>query len=154
MVMEKTSQTEIRCCHLHQTDFRSSHWRSQKTRNSKGFCEDNSPSVNVRAEQSQEGRDRPCFQFRYMPLPCRQTILICLPKSMMVAVLSRAPRQSKITTHNSNKKRMLLIQAASSDQLFGSVLIHFQQDLEQPFLLIGCLRGKKMFPDGRKCTAI
>jgi hypothetical protein len=27
--------------------------------------------ANVRAEQSREGQDRSCFQFRYMPLPCR-----------------------------------------------------------------------------------
>ena len=103
--------------------------RSQKTRISKGFCEDNLPSVNGRTEQSWEGRDRHCFQFRYMPLPCRQTSLCCLPKSMVVAVPTH-PRQSQNQTHNSNKKRMLLIQAASSNQLFGSVLIHFQQDLE------------------------
>lgn len=54
MVMEKSSQTEIRCRYLHQTDFRSSHRRSQKTRNSKGFCEDNLPLQ--MSEQNSQGR--------------------------------------------------------------------------------------------------
>lgn len=90
-VMEKISQTEIRHRHLHQTHFTSGHRRRQKTRNSKGFCEDNLPSVNVRAEQSREGRIRPCLQFRYTPLPGRHTILTCLPKSMVIAVPTHAP---------------------------------------------------------------
>ena len=38
---------------------------------------------------------------------------------------------------------MLPGKAASSYQLFGSVLVHFQQDLEQLFLLFGCLGRKK-----------
>ncbi len=114
MVMEKSSQTEIRFRYLHQTDFSRRSPRSQKTRNSKGFCEDNLPQQMSEQNSQREGRDRHCFQFRYTPLPCRQTILICLPKSMMVAVLSRAPRQSQNQTHNSNKKRMLPGKAASS----------------------------------------
>ena len=105
MVMEKTSQTEIRCRYPYQTHFTGSHRRSQKTRNSKGFCEDNLPSVNVRTEQSREGRDRHCFQFRYTPLPGRQTILGCLPKSMMVAVPTHAPPGSHKTRHTIPTKR-------------------------------------------------
>ena len=54
MVMEKTSQTEIRCCHLHQTDFASRSPRSQKTRTSKGFCEDN--LLLQMSEQNSQGR--------------------------------------------------------------------------------------------------
>ena len=95
MVMEKTSQTEIRSRYLHQTDFASRNLRSQKTRNSKGFCEDNLPSVNVRAEQSRQGCDRPCLQFRYTPLPGRHTILMCLPKSMVIVVPTHAPGSHK-----------------------------------------------------------
>ena len=40
------------------------------------------------------------------------------------------PRQSSKQTHNSNKKRMRPVRAASSDYLLGSILVHFQQDLE------------------------
>ena len=32
---------------------------------------------------------------------------------------------------------------ASSYQLLGSIFVHFQQDLEEVFLLIGCLGGEK-----------
>ena len=90
-VMEKIPQTEIRCRYSYQTHFTGSHRRSQKTRNSEGFCEDNLPSGNVRAEQSREGRDRPCFQFRYTPFPGRHATLTCLPKSMMISFLANAP---------------------------------------------------------------
>ena len=54
MVMEKTSQTEIRCCHLHQTDFARRSPRSQKIRISMGFCEDNLPLQ--MSEQNSQGR--------------------------------------------------------------------------------------------------
>ena len=67
----------------------------KKTRNSKGFCSDNLSSVNVRAEQSREGRDRHCFQFRYTPLPGRKTIPTCLPKSMVIVVPTHAPGSHK-----------------------------------------------------------
>ena len=41
--MEKTSYTETSCRYLHQADFASRIPGSQRTRNSKGFCEDNLP---------------------------------------------------------------------------------------------------------------
>ena len=63
------------------------------------------------------------------------------------------PRQSQMQTYNSNKKRMLLIQAASSARLLGSVLVHFQQDLEQLFLLFGCLGGQKFITLKRDISA-
>ena len=47
--------------------------------------------------------DPPCLQFLSMPLPGRQTILTCLPKSMVIAVPTH-PRQSSKQTYNSNKK--------------------------------------------------
>jgi hypothetical protein len=52
--MEKTTQVEKRCRHPHQTDFPSRIPRSQKPRNSKGFCEDNLPLQ--MAEQNSQGR--------------------------------------------------------------------------------------------------
>ena len=51
------------------------------------------------------------------------------------------------------KKRMLPQKAASSYGLFGSVLIHFQQDLEQLLLLFGCLGGKKFITLERDISA-
>jgi hypothetical protein len=60
--------------------------------------------ANVRAEQSREGQDRSCFQFRYMPLPCRQTILTCLPKSMMIAVPTHARAVIKADTQFQQKE--------------------------------------------------
>ena len=88
--MEKTSYTETSCRYLHQTDFARRSPRSQKNTDFKGVLRGQFASANVRAEQSKEGRDRHCFQFRYTPLPGRQTVPICLSKSMMVAVPTHA----------------------------------------------------------------
>ena len=104
MVMEKIPQTEISCRYSYQTDSVNRIPRRQKTRISKGFCEDNLPSVNVRTEQSREGRDRHCLQFRYTPLPGRRTILTCLPKSMVIAVPTHTPGSHK-TRHTTPAKR-------------------------------------------------
>ena len=65
----------------------------------------------------------------------------------------RSPRSHKHTYLNSNKKRMLPRKAASSYQLFGSLFIHFQQDLEQLVLLIGCLGRKKFITLQRDISA-
>ena len=54
IIMEKTTQARKRCCYLHQTDFPSRIPRSQKPRNSKGFCEDDLPPQ--MAEQNSHGR--------------------------------------------------------------------------------------------------
>ena len=78
---------------------------------------------------AREGRDQPCLQFRYTPLPCSQKIPTCLPKSMLVAVPTHS-RQSQNYAYNSSKKRMRPIMGASSYRLFGSIFVHFQQDLE------------------------
>ena len=53
-IIEKISQTWKSCVYLHQTDFPSRIPRSQKTRNSKGFCEDNLPPQMT--EQNLSGR--------------------------------------------------------------------------------------------------
>ena len=122
--MEKIPQTGKRCCHLHQTHFESSHRRRQKIRNSKGFCEDNLPSVNVRTEQSREGRDRHCFQFRYSPLPHQADDSWLLTKINAGCCSNTRPGSHKHTYLNSSKKRMLPRKAASSYQLLGSASIH------------------------------
>lgn len=56
-VMEKFYKTEISCRYLHQTDFTSRIPGSHKTRNSKGFCEDN--LLLQMAEQNSQGGERP-----------------------------------------------------------------------------------------------
>ena len=53
-VMEKIPQTEIRYRYPYQTDSASRIPGSQKTRNSKGFCEDNLPLQ--MSEQNSQGR--------------------------------------------------------------------------------------------------
>ena len=119
MVIGKILQTEISCRYSHQTHSRSSH------RQFKEVLRGQFATANVRTEQPREGRDRHCFQLRYMPLPGRQTIPTCLPKSMVIAVPTHAPQQPQNQTHSSSKKRMLPRKAASSDELLGSVLVHF-----------------------------
>ena len=52
-VIEKISQTEKRYRYLHQTDFARCSPRSQKIRNSEGFCEDNLPQQ--MSEQNSQG---------------------------------------------------------------------------------------------------
>ena len=52
-VIEKISQTEKSYRYLHQTDFARRNPRSQKIRNSKGFCEDNLPQQ--MSEQNSQG---------------------------------------------------------------------------------------------------
>ena len=64
--------------------------RQSKNTQFRGVLRGQFATANVRAEQSGEGRDRHCFQFRYTPLPGRQTVPICLSKSMMVAVPTHA----------------------------------------------------------------
>ena len=54
ILIENTYQIGKRCRYLHQTDFPSRIPRSQKTRNSKGFCEDN--LLLQMAEQNSQGR--------------------------------------------------------------------------------------------------
>ena len=53
-VIEKITQTEKRYRYLHQTDFARRNPRSQKIRNSEGFCEDN--LLLQMAEQNLSGR--------------------------------------------------------------------------------------------------
>ena len=60
------------------------------------------------------GGDPPCLQFLSMPLPGRQTLLGCLPKSMLVAVPTHAPGSHKTRHTIPTKKRMLPGKAASS----------------------------------------
>ena len=48
---------------------------------------------------------------------------------------------------------MLPGKAASSYQLFGSIFVHFQQDLEQLFLFFRCFRGKKFITLKRDISA-
>lgn len=55
-IMEKILQTEISCRYSHQTHFTSNHRRSQNTRNSEGFCEDNLPLH--MSEQNRHGRGK------------------------------------------------------------------------------------------------
>ena len=78
--MEKVNQTEIRCRYLHQTDFANRNPRSQKTRNSKGFCEDNLPAQ--MSEQNSQGRD----------------------VTGLASNSDTRPRQSSNQTYSSNKK--------------------------------------------------
>jgi len=65
--------------------------RQSKNTQFRGVLRGQFATAKPQAEQSGEGRDRHCFQFRYTPLPGRQTILGCLPKSMLVAVQTHAP---------------------------------------------------------------
>ena len=139
-VMEKISQTGKRCRYSHQTHFTSSHLRRQKPRNSKGFCEDNLPSVNVRAEQSREGRDRPCLQFRYTPLPHQAYNSYLLTKINGNCCSDTHTRQSLNQTYNSSKKRMLPRKAASSydySALTILSLVHCFQHLSCRCFLLG-----------------
>jgi len=53
-VIEKITQAEKRYRYLHQTDFARRNPRSQKIRNSEGFCEDN--LLLQMAEQNSQGR--------------------------------------------------------------------------------------------------
>ena len=66
---------------------------------------------------------------------------------------SNTHRQSQNYAYNSSKKRMRPIMGASSYQLFGSVFIHLQQDLEQLLLLIGCLGREKFITLKRDISA-
>ena len=76
------------------------------------------------------GEDLLCLQFRYMPLPHQAYNSYLLTKINDDCCSDTCSRQSQMQTYNSNKKRMLPRKAASSYQLLGSVLVHFQQDLE------------------------
>ena len=109
--------------------------------------------ANVRAEQSREGRDMLCFQFRYTPLPSRQTGPIYLSKSMMVAVPTHPRAVIKADTQFQQKEDAAHDRRHPLNQLFGSVLVHFQQDLEQLFLLFGCLGRKKFITLERDISA-
>ena len=101
----------------------------KKTRNSEGFCEDNLPLQ--MSEQNSQGRGRPTMLTVPIHAPPGQSDNpYLLTKINGNCYSNTRSRQSQMQTYNSNKKRMLLIQAESSDRLLGSVLVHFQQDLE------------------------
>ena len=74
--MEKISQPEKRCLYPHQTDFPSRIPRSQKTRNSKGFCEDN--LLLQMAEQNSQGGAEPAILSIPTRAPPRQAHNSCL----------------------------------------------------------------------------
>ena len=74
--MEKTSQTRKRYRHSPQTDFPSRIPRSQKLRNSKGFCEDNLPPQ--MAEQNSQGRGMSDTASSSNPRPSRAVMRFLL----------------------------------------------------------------------------
>ena len=88
-----------------------------------------------------------------MPLPGRRTILGCLPKSMMVAVPTHLWAVIKADTQFQQKEDAAHDRRHPLNQLFGSVLVHFQQDLKQLFLLFGCLGRKKSITLERDISA-
>ena len=74
--MEKISQTGIRCRYLHQTDFARRSPRSQKIRNSEGFCEDN--LLHQMSEKNSHGRGRPTMLTIPIHAPTGQAYNSCL----------------------------------------------------------------------------
>ena len=87
--MEKRSQTGRRRCYSHQTDFPSRIPRSQKTRNSKGFCEDN--LLLQMAEQNSQGGAEPAILSIPTCAPPRQAYnLYILPIPILIAVPAHA----------------------------------------------------------------
>ena len=76
ILIENTYQIGKRCRYLHQTDFPSRIPRSQKTRNSKGFCEDNLPLQ--MAEQNSQGGAGPDILSIPTCAPPRQAYNSCL----------------------------------------------------------------------------
>ena len=87
--MEKISQPEKRCLYPHQTDFPSRIPRSQKTRNSKGFCEDN--LLLQMAEQNSQGGAESIMLSTPTCAPPRQAYnLYILPIPILIAVPAHA----------------------------------------------------------------
>jgi len=66
-----------------------------ETRNSEGFCEDN--LLLQMSEQNSQGRGKtdPAYNSHIHPSRIRQTILCCLPKSMVGAVPTHASAVTK-----------------------------------------------------------
>ena len=106
------------------------------------------------SEQNSQGRgkDDPAYNSNIRP-PGRQTILGCLPKSMMVAVPTHPRAVIKADTQFQQKEDAAHNRRHPLNQLFGSILVHFQQDLEQLFLLFGCLGRKKFITLERDISA-
>lgn len=140
MVMEKTSHSEISCRYSHQTHFTSSHRRRQKTRNSKGFCEDNLPLQ--MSEQNSQGRGATdtAYSSDTRPSRIRQTILICLPKSMVIADPTHAPGSHKIR-HTIPAKRGCCQERLHPQTLIFTLtvlsLVHCFQHLSRRCFLLG-----------------
>ena len=134
--IEKISQTGKRWRYLHQTDFASRIPGSHKNTQFGGVLWGQFASANVRTEQPGRGKtDHAYNSDTHQPRAGRQFLLAY--QNQWWSLFQHTPRQSQNQTHNSSKKRMLPRKAASSYQLFGSVLIHLQQDLEQLFEQLG-----------------
>jgi hypothetical protein len=114
--MKKSSQTETSCRYLHQTDFPSRIPRSQKPRNSKGFCEDN--LLLQMAEQNSQGGAEPAILSIPTCAPPRQAYnLYILPIPILIAVPAHAPavkKQSAVPTQKPPLLQVAKVGAAHS----------------------------------------
>ena len=129
IIIEKTAQIEKRCRHPHQTDFPSRIPRSQKPRNSKGFCEDN--LLCQMAEQNSQGRGMGDTATSSNPRPSRAVIRFLLTYQIRCWLLfQHMPPADKKAVIISNTKEDAAHTATSSDQSLGSVIVYFLQDFE------------------------
>ena len=108
--------------YLHQTDFPSRIPRSQKTGNSKGFCEDN--LLWQMTEQNSQGGAEPAILSIPTCAPPRQAYnLYILPIPILIAVPAHA-LAVKNTDTQFQQKEDAARKAASSYQLPGSIFVH------------------------------
>ena len=89
-IMEKIPQTRKRYRYSHQTDFPSRIPRSQKTRNSKGFCEDNL-LLQMAEQNSQGGAESIMLSTPTCAPPGQAYNLYILPIPILIAVPAHAP---------------------------------------------------------------
>ena len=139
MAMEKTSQTGKGCRYLHQTDFASRIPGSQKIRISEGFCEDN--LLLQRPEQNSQGRGKigPASSSDTRPSRAGRRIFAAYQIQWWLLFQHMPPAVIKADTQFQQKEDAAHNRRHPLNQLFGSILVHFQQNLEQLFLLIRCL---------------
>ena len=125
-----------------------------KTRNSEGFCEDN--LLLQMSEQNSQGGARPTMltiPIHISPVQADNSYLLtkinndCFSNTPLAGIKAVIiPAQKEDAAHN---RRHPLI------NLLGSILIHFEQDSKEVFLLFGGLGGKKFITlQGNSSTMI
>ena len=126
IIMAKTTQAGKRCRDLHQTDFPSRIPRSQKPRNSKGFCEDNLPPQ--MAEQNSQGRGMGDTATSSNPRPSRAVMRFLFAYQIQCWLLFQYALAVIMDRHDLlyfNTKIFVL------DFLPGSILVHFELDFKR-----------------------